>query len=139
MTIILNTKFKKIKNLLNLKERFLYYFKVNNGYTILLDNQNVLLRTQVKFKDIIEHYKKQGLNNNEEDMLDFFERTYLLNRENTIKLLDEDAMVENKFNLKKVILNGKQFNKNLIKIVEGKIVEIDSDREIGEVVTENLF
>lgn len=138
MTIIFNTKFKKIKSLLNLKERFLYYFKVNNGYTILLDNQNVILRTQVKFKDIIEHYRKQGLNN-KEDMLDYFERTYLLNRENTIKLLDEDAMVETKFNLKKVILNGKEFNSNLIKIVNGKIVDIDSDREIGEVITENLF
>ena len=137
--MILDTKFKQIKGLMNLKERFLYYNKVNNGYTILLDNQNVVLRTQVKFKDIITYYKNQHGLKFEEDMLDYFERTFFLNRENTIRLMDEDAMVENKFNLKKVILNVDQYNGNLIKIVNGKIIEIDSDREIGEVITESLF
>jgi len=140
MTIILDTTFKKIKELMSLETRFLYWNKINNGYTILLDNQNVILRTQVKFKDIKEYYENIGKQGTENELLTLFEQTHFLRRENTIKIKDEDSIVENKFTLKKAILHTtKTFNSSLIKIINGKIIETENETEIGEVITETLF
>lgn len=118
--MILNIQWKTAKKLLTNNERFVYFKRDKKNYTILVDNQNVLLKTKVPFFAIKKKYNPKN-ELSQEETLKRFEKDNLTNRKNSIRFFDKDykwikaiakRQIDNEFKEELIIKNNKIKGKN---------------------------
>jgi len=102
MSEIINIEFNKMKELMNVEERFLVFARLSDRYNLLLDNGNFIFQTQIPYDKIVSGYMRtEGIVKisveTRKEALNYFEKKHFKSRPNTLRYYpsgDEREMLE---------------------------------------------